>query len=92
MTTESDNLAPLPDRSVSELLNLGTYQGMTDSEIQSIIDYKVDMAVSSEENRALREANAQAAMMVVELERQSCEESSAMLNSLLEGSILLRRV
>lgn len=92
MTTENGNMVELPDRSVADLLNLDTYQGMTDSEIQSLIDWHVSNAVSSEENRVVREAQAQAAMKVVSIEQQAYEESSAMLNRLLSGSLLLRSV
>lgn len=33
-------------RGVSELLELGTYQGMTDAEIESLLNYRVAMTVS----------------------------------------------
>lgn len=44
MTTDNNEVSTevteeVKQRSVSELLQLDTYQGMTDAEIQSIIDY-----------------------------------------------------
>lgn len=39
MTTENENVVEQTARPVQELLNLDTYQGMTDEEIQSLIDY-----------------------------------------------------
>lgn len=43
MTTEVTEVEEQEQRSISELLQLDTYQGMTDAEIQSLIDfYKED--------------------------------------------------
>lgn len=39
MTTENEVTTEQTQRTVQELLNLDTYQGMTDEEIQSLIDY-----------------------------------------------------
>lgn len=39
MTTENENITEQTPRTVQELLALDTYQGMTDEEIQSLIDY-----------------------------------------------------
>ena len=47
MTTENDGMVELPDRDISVLLSLDTYQGMTDSEIQSIIDWNMRLAYDS---------------------------------------------
>ena len=41
-------------RSVHELLKLGTFQGMTDAEIQSLIDYYVDVAHNDEHTKAVQ--------------------------------------
>lgn len=38
-TTESTESTESTQRGVGELLDMSTYQGMTDSEIQSLIDY-----------------------------------------------------
>lgn len=41
-------------RSVHELLKLGTFQGMTDAEIQSLIDYYVDVAHNDEHTKVVQ--------------------------------------
>ena len=41
-------------RSVHELLKLGTFQGMTDVEIQSLIDYYVEVAHNDEHTKAVQ--------------------------------------
>lgn len=41
-------------RSVHELLKLGTFQGMTDTEIQSLIDYYVEVAHNDEHTKAVQ--------------------------------------
>lgn len=43
------------DRDIDTLLQLGTYQGMTDSEITSLINYAVNRA-TAEMNSSLAEA------------------------------------
>lgn len=46
-------------RTVSELMQLGTYQGMTDEEIESIIDYVFVTARTEGESAALASAQMQ---------------------------------
>lgn len=41
-------------RSVHELLKLGTFQGMTDAEIQSLIDHYVEVAHNDEHTKAVQ--------------------------------------
>lgn len=41
-------------RSVHELLKLGTFQGMTDAEIQSLIDYYVNVAHNDEHTKVVQ--------------------------------------
>lgn len=41
-------------RSVHELLKLSTFQGMTDAEIQSLIDYYVDVAHNDEHTKVVQ--------------------------------------
>lgn len=47
MTTESEIIPVVRD--ISVLLSLDTFQGMTDEEIQSLIDYHCRCAVESED-------------------------------------------
>ena len=56
VTTESGETSgeqPV-QRSVHELLKLGTFQGMTDAEIQSLIDYYVEVAHNDEHTKAVQ--------------------------------------
>lgn len=55
-TTESgDTSGEQPmQRAVHELLKLGTFQGMTDAEIQSLIDYYVEVAHNDEHTKAVQ--------------------------------------
>lgn len=55
-TTESgDTSGEQPvQRSVHELLKLSTFQGMTDAEIQSLIDYYVEVAHNDEHTKAVQ--------------------------------------
>lgn len=52
--TENENEPETTPRSVSVLLNIlettNTFQGMSDAEIQSIIDYKIQIAIMAERN------------------------------------------
>lgn len=52
MTTENE-IVETQDRSVSELLQLDTYQGMTDSEIESLIAHKAYILLSENTNAAV---------------------------------------
>lgn len=47
--TNEAEVKPLPPRDINVLLNLGTFQGMTDEEIQMVIDYKIKYALSEQE-------------------------------------------
>lgn len=47
--TNDSEVKPLPPRDINILLNLGTFHGMTDEEIQMVIDYKIKYALSEQE-------------------------------------------
>lgn len=47
--TNNTEVKPLPPRDISILLDLKTFQGMTDEEIQMIIDYKIKYALSDKD-------------------------------------------
>lgn len=47
--TNDTEVKPLPPRDINILLNLGTFQGMTDEEIKMVIDYKIKYALSEQE-------------------------------------------
>lgn len=82
MTTETANTEqdvveePVKDRDIAELLNLGTYQGMTDTEIQKVIDWHVKLAHMDEEtnaNRAVAQAMSESHEQVVTAILESSE-------------------
>lgn len=50
MTTENTELQPIV-REIYILLSLDTYQGMTDAEIESVIEYKISQALISNEHQ-----------------------------------------
>lgn len=45
-------------REITELMQMGTYQGMTDEEINILIDYKIQQALNTDEQQARRDAAA----------------------------------
>lgn len=60
MTTEANGTVTEEtpkDRDIAELLQLDTYQGMTDGEIQKVIDWYVDKAHNDEQVNSYRQAS-----------------------------------
>lgn len=57
--TGTDANAEATQRSVHELLKLTTYQGMTDAEIKSLIDYHVEQAHQDETVRLAQQTEIQ---------------------------------
>lgn len=60
MTTEANETVTeeVPkDRDIAELLQLETYQGMTDGEIQKVIDWYVNKAHNDEQVNSYRQAS-----------------------------------
>lgn len=60
MTTEADGTVTEEtpkDREIAELLRLDTYQGMTDGEIQKVIDWYVNKAHNDEQVNSYRRAS-----------------------------------
>lgn len=53
---ETESGSERRDRDVQDLLKLDTYQGMTDVEIQKVIDWYVNLAHSDEQVNAYRAA------------------------------------
>lgn len=77
MTTENTNetVEVSTPRSIGTLMNLGTFQGMTDEEIQKIIDFKVNIAHMDEESKAAKYA-AKCNMETIETEMANMIESN----------------
>lgn len=74
-------------RDLSDLLALGTYQGMTDEEIDIVLCYLINVEVSS--RKSLSEIAALEARVEgkIQAERESCAKMEAMLQSVIERAI-----
>lgn len=84
---EVNEETPTP-RSVSELLHIletdGTYQGMTDEEIQSIVDYEKQLAHMEGSTEQLHNEYANHCASMQELTASSLQVQEAMLQSIIE--------
>lgn len=83
MTTDNTE-----QRSVSELLHVleteGTYQGMTDDEIRSIIEYEKTRARIAGMNEEITSSNAQHRAAMESLTAASLQAQETMLQSIIE--------
>ena len=86
MTTEN---VEIQDRNINQLLALDTYQDMTDSEIETIINYKVNLQVKKELNSEHIKRETENANKKLDILRQSCEKSESMLKSILNRKVVL---
>lgn len=87
MTTEVTPVEKVSPRSIGELLSLPTYQGMSDEEIRSIIDFKCDLARRDEITRTQQQANIVAMNSMVELHREALESSTRLYDRLLSRPV-----
>lgn len=84
-----DNTSP---REITELINLKTYQDMTDEEIEIIINYKVDVELRR------RLSVGKEASIILEMEqliaqnKESCDRAMSMLESTLRERPILHSV
>lgn len=83
MTTDETPVEVTQPRSIGELLSLPTYQGMSDEEIQTIIDFKCGLARSDSVARAQQQTNIVAMNSMVELHAKALEESTRLYEGLL---------
>lgn len=83
MTTDETSVEVTKRRSIGELLSLPTYQGMSDEEINSIIDFKCDLARRDSISRAQQQTNLVAMNSMVELHAKALEESTRLYEGLL---------
>ena len=90
MTTEETQTQE--PRSINELLSLGTYQGMTDEEIDSIIDYKVQLETTNEINLADISNRTQALNELVAQELENHNALVAMVQSIMNRQVDYIRV
>lgn len=74
------------DRSISELLALETYDGLTDGEVHTLIDWFVNDAEQRTLSGEKLAANASAMEQMIAANQQSCDTLSARVQSILERS------
>lgn len=87
MTTDETPVEVTQPRAIGELLSLPTYQGMSDEEIQSIIDFKCGLARSDSVARAQQQSNIVAMNSMVELHAKALEESTRLYEGLLSREV-----
>ena len=88
MPTEETELIPI-ERDIPTLLNLDTYQGMTDAEIEKLIAYHVDCALNSDENAEKRKSIQEYTQAQLDTYRRIEEASTSVLQSMLSQSMSL---
>lgn len=86
MPTENEELIPIK-RDISVLITLDTYQGMTDEEIQSVIDYYVERALVNYKNSGDKTEIETTMAIQRELFTDIATQSQSMLQSVLNQSI-----
>lgn len=69
-------------RNINELLALDTYQGMTDAEIELVLQYRIDQAVSSREMLAKMTALVEREERILEQDRASSQQVHKLLQSI----------
>lgn len=86
MPTENEELQPIV-RDINILLSLDTYQGMSDEEIDLLIDYKIQVALDSEEQTARMEAIQQQLASQTSAYQTMADDAHDVLYSVLNQSI-----
>lgn len=85
MTTDGEIIELVRD--IDVLLALGTYQGMSDAEIDSVLDYKINVALASDAHTATMAALESQQRIYGELLSDIAQQSKSMLQSTLGTSI-----
>lgn len=87
-TTTDESTVPEPEvepRDLNTLLSLDTYQGMTDAEIDLVLSYRVDVAVSDRELLARIAAATAREEQCIADNRASAAAVLSMLQSIIES-------
>lgn len=79
-------------RSVHELLKLGTFQGMTDAEIQSLIDYYVEVAHNDEHTKAVQATEIQTMNAQCAAYDSLRDDANSVLKQVLSAPLKLARI
>lgn len=79
-------------RSVHELLKLSTFQGMTDAEIQSLIDYYVNVAHNDEHTKAVQATEIQTMNAQCAAYDSLRDDANSVLKQVLSAPLNLARI
>lgn len=90
--TNDTEVKPLPPRDINVLLNLGTFQGMTDEEIQMVIDYKIKYALSEQEIKLKQAVYIEKMNSDIALSTQVANEANDIYKEILGKSLKLETV
>lgn len=91
-TSDSSSVPSTGTRSVAELMSLGTYQGMTDDEIQRVIDFKTYHARRDEELRFKQETQIQEMNEWCEATAKAQAEANDILKKVLSVPLSLGKI
>lgn len=89
MTTEAIEEATenaSANRSISELLKLDAYDGLSDTEVRTLINYNVEQTLSSERLRGSQETNRAIYESIEEGMAAVCADSSQVLQSIINST------
>lgn len=88
MTTEDTNSTEVNSttRSISELLALECYEGLTDSEVRLLINYECQMALANESTNVMRNSNQAKLEAAQELAAACCASTTEVLNSIIAST------
>lgn len=95
MTTQSDDLATdetREPRHVQELLKLDSYQGMTDAEITSLMEYKAAIAAVQAKEQALQQANEQLHTELLQQASEAAERAQAAFDAAVKSTVAFEKV
>lgn len=92
MTTENEVTTEQTPRTVQELLNLDTYQGMTDEEIQSLIDYYQQVGYDTALGTAQISIWSDAAQTIVDGSEAQHAELLSMVESIVNKPLTMQEV
>lgn len=90
--TNDTEVKPLPPRDISILLDLKTFQGMTDEEIQMIIDYKIKYALSDKDIKLKQATYIEKMNSDIALSTQVANEANDIYKEILGKSLKLETV
>lgn len=86
MPTENEGIIPIV-RDINELLSLDTYQGMSDEEIDSVMQFKIQEALNSDEQHAKLDAIQQQTAAQAAAYQSMADDAHNVLYSVLERPI-----